>query len=153
MIYIAHRGNINGPNSRENDPSYIKEALFFKYDVEIDVWRKGKWWFLGHDKPEYPVEEDFLLNRRLWCHAKNLEALVELRNIHAHCFWHQNDDYTLTSRGYIWVYPGKPLAKNCVAVLPDGIYNNDELFYCYAICGDNVARYREYCENRSSTNV
>ena len=22
-------------------------------------------------------------------------------------FWHQTDDFTLTSHGYIWTYPGK----------------------------------------------
>ena len=28
-----------------------------------------------------------------------------------HCFRHQEDDVTLTSRGYMWTYPGKPLTE------------------------------------------
>ena len=31
-------------------------------------------------------------------------------------FWHQEDDYTLTSEGYVWVYPGKPLIKKDLTI-------------------------------------
>jgi hypothetical protein len=34
-------------------------------------------------------------------------------------FWHQNDDYTLTSKGYPWVYPGKMVPSNGIFVLPE----------------------------------
>ena len=38
MIYIAHRGNIRGPNpERENSPDYIDEAIQSGYYVEVDV--------------------------------------------------------------------------------------------------------------------
>ena len=34
MIFISHRGNLNGPEPlRENCPSYIDEALRAGYDV------------------------------------------------------------------------------------------------------------------------
>ena len=39
MIFISHRGNLEGPNpERENNPDYISEALERVYSVEVDVW-------------------------------------------------------------------------------------------------------------------
>ena len=38
MKYISHRGNLNGPISRdENNPFYIDAAIFAGYEVEIDL--------------------------------------------------------------------------------------------------------------------
>ena len=37
MFLISHRGNLNGPNIKdENNPDYIMEALSKDFDVEID---------------------------------------------------------------------------------------------------------------------
>jgi len=121
MILISHRGNLNGKTDRENHPKYIGDAIYQGFDVEIDVWcfGDGGYW-LGHDKPQYHVDENFLENPRLWCHAKNIEALYKMNiNSLIHCFWHQEDDVTLTSRGYLWTYSGKQLTSNSIAVLPD----------------------------------
>ena len=72
MIYISHRGNLEGKNpERENHPIYIIEALSQGYDVEIDVWYVDRSFFLGHDAPQYKVDTKFLQNANLWCHAKN----------------------------------------------------------------------------------
>jgi hypothetical protein len=39
MIYISHRGNIDGKKPHlENNPTYIDEAIDLGYDVEIDLW-------------------------------------------------------------------------------------------------------------------
>jgi hypothetical protein len=39
MIYISHRGNIDGKKPHlENSPSYIDEAIELGYDVEVDLW-------------------------------------------------------------------------------------------------------------------
>jgi hypothetical protein len=47
MIYISHRGNINGKNiERENSPEYILETLNKGYDVEVDIWIINNKWFL-----------------------------------------------------------------------------------------------------------
>ena len=121
MILISHRGNITGRNlPRENQPSYIDSAIELGYNVEIDVWfTEGKFW-LGHDQPDYLIEESYLENTKLWCHAKNLQALEKmLPNQKIHCFWHQTDDVQLTSRGYIWTYPNKPYGEMSICVLPD----------------------------------
>jgi len=120
MILISHRGNLNGMNTeRENSPDYIEEALSHGFDVEIDVWDISGSYFLGHDEPKYLVKKNFLKNEHLWCHAKNIQGLYSMLKDSIHCFWHQEDDVTLTSEGYIWTYPGKDLTKNSIAVLSE----------------------------------
>ena len=120
MKLISHRGNLNGKIPKEeNSPKYILNALKEGFDVEIDVWYKDDNFFLGHDGPEYEVETKFLENKKLWCHAKNLDALFNLSKTNSIYFWHQEDDYTLTSNGYIWTYPGKILTPKSICVLPE----------------------------------
>ena len=90
MIFISHRGNLNSRNEeRENSPYYILEALGRGFDVEIDVWFEDEKFYLGHDKPQYEVNVDFLINDKLWCHAKNVEALLRMQNYDIHYFWHE----------------------------------------------------------------
>ena len=142
MILISHRGNLTGPKPEfENSPNYILEASV-KYDVEIDVWLINNQFYLGHDNPQYKIEIDFLVNPKFWCHAKNLSALVEmLKNKQIHCFWHQEDDVTLTSRQYIWTYPGKEIAsENAIAVMPETTKNWD-ISKAYGVCSDYVKDY------------
>ena len=77
MILIAHRGNYKGRNiERENSPEYVMEALDAGFYAEIDVWFKNKSFYLGHDESQYKIDKDFLEDSRLWCHAKNIEALL-----------------------------------------------------------------------------
>ena len=129
-----------GTNVCENKPKYISKALELGYNVEIDIWYKNGFW-LGHDKPLYPVGISFLKNKKLWCHAKNLEALsLMLLESDIHCFWHQEDDATLTSKGYIWAYPGKQPIKNSIAVMPE-IYS-DDVSKCIGICSDYIINYK-----------
>jgi hypothetical protein len=117
MKLIAHRGNIRGRNpERENSPDYIKEALTAGYDAEIDVWYINNGFCLGHDESMHEVDIEFLKTPGLWCHAKSLEALEKMLENNVHCFWHQTDDFTITSHGYIWTYPGKPAGEKSVIV-------------------------------------
>lgn len=129
MIKIAHRGNLSGPSHRENQPSYIAEALAAGYEVEVDLWLVSDRLWLGHDGPQYLITEDFLLEigHAAWIHCKNLEALNFLTTIYSQLnyFWHQEDDYTLTSQRYIWTYPGKAVTSNAVIVDCD-LENLDE---------------------------
>tara|TARA_B110000967_G_scaffold118317_1_gene121124 strand:+ start:494 stop:922 length:429 start_codon:yes stop_codon:yes gene_type:complete len=142
MFYISHRGNISGQNKKEeNKPEYINTALQNGYDVEIDVRFKNTQFYLGHDFAEYKVDESFLLNKKLWCHAKDIDALDNLRKINAHFFWHQQDDITLTSKGYFWTYPGKLLTKNSICVLPE--VGNDKKIDCAGICSDFIKDYKK----------
>lgn len=145
MKLIAHRGNLNGPNAiLENDPSYIDEAIKLGYDAEIDLWMYGKDLFLGHDIWEHEINGKWLIDRmsHLWVHCKNVEALNYCLKLGVNCFFHDNDDAVLTSKGYIWAYPGHEIySLKCVIVLPEtqekyiDFQVPDEF---YAMCSDYV---------------
>jgi len=141
MYLISHRGNLNGPNvNNENNPDYIMKALSKNYDVEIDVRVYNNKFYLGHDEPLHEVNETFLLNKKLWCHAKDYDALEKLKQIGSIYFWHQNDDYTVTSNGYFWTYPGIKLLKNSICVMPEiAEYKN---INCKGICSDFIESYK-----------
>lgn len=132
---ISHRGYINGPDDQlENNPIHIKKLFESGVDVEIDVWYINDNFYLGHNKPKYEVSIQFLTDSRLWCHAKNIAALEKMLEIGAHCFWHQEDEYTLTSKGFIWAYPGCLTPKNnSVFLFPERypeIDTNNFMFVC-----------------------
>ena len=142
MILISHRGNINGKNeSCENNPSYIDLALKKNYDVEIDLWFENNTWVLGHDMPQYKILYNWLNDRKklLWVHCKNIEAIIALKNKDIHYFWHETDTITLTSKHYIWAFPGKQPIKNSISVMPE-IYN-EEVDQCIGVCSDYINKY------------
>jgi hypothetical protein len=118
---ISHRGNIYGPDKKnENTPSQILLAIQKGFDVEIDFWAEDNRLFLGHDYPEYEIPISFLRENQehLWIHCKSLDAIDFLKHFlpSSNFFWHQNDDFTLTSLGYIWTYPGKETTEYSVIV-------------------------------------
>jgi hypothetical protein len=143
MLVIAHRGNLNGPNPRlENKPSYIQKAINKGFQVEIDVWCMGNKWYLGHDKPQYLIDFTWLDKRYndLWIHCKNIKAMHELLK-HGGIFYffkfffHQNDDFTLTSNGKLWInvnYNGK-LTKDCIVC---DFNNSRKVDNIYGVCTD-----------------
>jgi hypothetical protein len=102
--------------------------------------------WLGHDGPEYFISEDFLLEigHCAWIHCKNLEALEFLNQTfpHLNYFWHQNDDYTMTSCGFIWAYPGVDPGKNGVLVMPEvtfsEVHKAIEAYDPKYVCSDYV---------------
>jgi len=155
MKLIAHRGNTNGPNKKqENKREYLEEAIFNGYDVEIDIWWKDQCFYFGHDFPQDQISTKWLVfhKDKLWIHCKNYKALEVISNIpiDLNYFWHENDKYTLTSRGYIWSYPGQPYYSKSIVVMPETsdllkFYGNDKMidvkeYNCYAICSDYVGR-------------
>ena len=144
MKLIAHRGLVNGPNKNlENQPYQIRTVLNNGHDCEIDVWTFDGRLYLGHDGPQYSITEEFIEHPGLWIHAKNLEALSYCRSkTNLNYFWHENDAYTLTSKGYIWAYPGKPLTDHSIMVLPeweDATLSNVKDANCYGVCTDFIA--------------
>jgi hypothetical protein len=140
MLIIAHRGNVSGPNEAENSPKHIDAALSLGYDAEVDVHVENNHVFLGHDCATYPVDLDWLTSRksRLWIHCKNFNALRLLSKTNLHYFYHTNDDYTITSLGYIWTYPGQRLGDNFILVMPESvsIASNPYATDCFAVCTD-----------------
>lgn len=142
MILIAHRGLTTGPDQlTENHPSQITSSLEQGFDCEVDLRVINNQLFLGHDSAQYEVDHTFIKNSKLWIHCKNLEALDLCQKIgNLNYFWHDTDSYTLTSKGYIWAYPGKLLTNQSVQVMPEwsnpGLENLD--LDCFGICSDFV---------------
>lgn len=140
MIIISHRGNINGPQKdTENMPEYLQIAISKGFDIEVDLWFLNNKIYLGHDGPEYLVDLPFIISisKNAWFHCKNLNALnffiKEFPDFKF--FWHQNDDYTLTSNNIIWTYPNKDTTNNSIIV--DLILENKYDFNnLYGICTD-----------------
>ena len=149
MKLIAHRGNINGADPlKENHPDYIDEAISKGYDVEVDV-RYNLFesnFYLGHDEGQYEVTPYWLAQRmdHLWIHCKNIDALYHFCSNTGgyNYFWHQEDYFTLTSKGYIWTYPGQIYTPKSVVVMPE--WNPETKFEdlkalsCFGICTDRV---------------
>ena len=148
MIIISHRGNIDGPSEEENHPDSIDKCISLVYDVEVDVRYDPLTtvFWLGHDEPQYKVSWKWVANRhdRLWIHCKDIITLYEFAKYeHAgyQYFWHQGDDFTLTSGNIIWTYPGKPYTPRSIMVMPEEIMDVDKISdlkvtVCYGICTD-----------------
>lgn len=138
MIIISHRGNTDGESEfTANVPDAVSALLNKGIHCEIDVWKVFDKYFLGHNEPKYEVEKEFLKNEKLWCHAKNLVALEDMLHNGVHCFWHEEDDYALTSKGYIWAYPGKKVTSKYKTIIVDNSKNwVDKKYNCYGICTD-----------------
>lgn len=145
MRWISHRGNLTQINtSAENHPEYIDAAIRAGFEVEVDVRYFQGQWFLGHDNPQYLITDQWLADRitHLWIHCKNIEAVCQFQHtLGFHYFWHEHDTMTLTSLGYIWVYPGRQPIRGSIAVLPE--WYHDDISHCIGICSDLIAQYRK----------
>jgi len=154
MRLISHRGNLNGPNPEcENHPNYIDYTLSLGYDVEVDLYFIGGSLFLGHDGPQYEITEEWLKARKdcLLVHCKNANALDYMVELDApeyvpEFFWHENDQFALTSRMAVVVYPGRQIGPNSIVMKPE--LNNYTVGDCYAICSDYISKFK-LCEYSS----
>lgn len=147
MKLIAHRGNMLGPNPKlENSPEYIDDAIKNGFEVEIDLRLIDGQLFLGHDYDGvlYLINWEFLYDRQdsLWIHCKDAESLEYCLDNSLRCFYHNVDQYTMTSNGLIWAYPGSPIICNTIyiCVLPEekkqAVPEN-----IYGVCSDYVKEY------------
>lgn len=141
MKIISHRGNLSGPCPKlENSIEYISKAYQLGYDVEVDVWHVNNGFYLGHDKPDHLIDEEILEDPKFWCHAKNLGALNKmLKNCKINCFWHQKDNFTLTSSGFIWTFPHNKVCDQSIIVdlRPKEVWLKNN-YNCYGICADFI---------------
>ena len=148
MILISHRGNIDGPEpDTENKPSRIQYAISQGYDVEVDFWFVDNKFYLGHDEPQYDIPIEFLEQSytRLWIHCKNVDAINKLHELdrggfYLNYFWHEEDKVALTSKGYLWAYPGVE-CSNAIAVMPELADKNFNTDNALGICSDYILRY------------
>lgn len=139
MNKIAHRGNYAGIDAeRENTIAYLREALEAGYYIECDVQTVDGEMFFGHDEPQEPVSYEILMNARTICHAKDISALIQLHYLNAHCFWHQEDTVTITSKGYIWCYPGiHPKYPDAIWLDLAGMSLPEDTSGIFGICSDD----------------
>jgi hypothetical protein len=115
------------------------------FDVEVDVRLIDKVLYLGHDEAQYGVDLKWFLDRKdsLWIHCKNLEALQFFSGNEDgfNYFWHQNDDFTLTSKNHIWTYPNKALGKHSICVMSEH-YTFDLPMTIFGMCSDYIEKYK-----------
>lgn len=144
MIYISHRGNLTGKKPElENSPDYIYSAIEEGFDVEIDLREKDGKFYLGHEKPQYEIDSKFFqeCGKNLWVHCKDSKSLGYAIDQGTNCFFHKADDYTLTSKGYVWAFPGFAKANSkTIAVLPELFRTVEEIkgLDFYGFCSDVI---------------
>ena len=150
MYFISHRGNTNGKkNDYENSIDYVLTASK-EYNVEIDIWYIKNNFYFGHDEPLYLIDVKFLIKnfdkKKFWFHAKNFEALDKLKILKkANFFWHQNDDYTITNKGFFGLIRKNLLKINlCFART---IYKAEKFNGILGICSDNIVHIRKIITN------
>jgi len=167
MKFIAHRGNIWGPEAvHENHPQYVIGAIQAGFHVEVDChFLHGKWFF-GHNHPQFYSKMNFLKIDGVLCHAKNVNAVKQLvdycktQNGEYHWFWHQEDAYTMTNLGYIVVYPGCkiPDTTKTIVMMPEMAYDMPnvvkilrDLPNIYGVCSDYVGQIKEELCDKSDS--
>lgn len=146
MKLISHRGNYNTVlPDRENKPSYIDTTLSMGYDVEVDIRYIDKKFYLGHDKPDIEVSDEWILARKenIWFHCKNIYAAQAFKKLGSDIkyFCHSVDDFVLTSTSHIWVHNlSLDLNETCIIPLLDinSIENYTNQNLVYAICTDYI---------------
>jgi len=150
MLIISHRGNLIGSNKElENRPDVIQSVIDNEgFSVEIDLRMKNNELYLGHDEPQYKIDYEFLEKNKsdLWIHCKDNDAFAFCISKNLHYFWHDRDDYTLTSFGYVWAYPGKENVGNLtIAVMPEKKWTPTQVKYnkFFGICTDFPIAYQE----------
>ena len=148
FILIAHRGNINGPNTeKENTIEYIEEAIKQNFDCEIDIWLINDLLYLGHDKPEHHVSIEWLnkYHDKLWIHCKNIESLCFIKAHDFNCFFHDKDTYTITSKQFIWGNINSIINENIICVMPELYTQNVNPKKALGICSDYISNYIDAC--------
>lgn len=146
MKLIAHRGNWQGrEHEYENSIPLILRAIAQGFDVEIDVYFINDTWYFGHDYAYHEVPKILIdqLSKYAWFHAKNYNTFCALLQNNCHCFFHDHDDYTLTSQRIIWAYSGKYVSSDypSIAVMPESTEGFVVPQDIYGVCSDNLMPY------------
>jgi hypothetical protein len=138
-MFIAHRGNTDGPSDHENELEYMKHAYNMGYGVECDIQLFNNKLYFGHDEPQSLIDYRFITSNNVFCHAKSVEVLPILLNLGVNCFFHVSDEVTLTRGGQIWCYPGvHPRNENAIWLDLHSKPLPDDVDGIYGICGDYV---------------
>ena len=104
------------------------------------------WLFLYKIKSWIIIFKSEKHKENLWIHCKDIVTLHEfsIKTNEYNFFFHDKDDYTLTSKHHIWAYPGKSYTDNTVIVMPEWEENVNwnilKSTNCYGICTDYPQR-------------
>lgn len=158
LIFVAHRGNISGRKvNRENEPSYLQEALKLGFAVEIDVrYYLGKIFF-GHDYPQYEVDLDqapWRDNLSVFYHCKDIQTLDYFtQHQKCSCFFYQ-DGPGITTIANGFGIGGEPLHWSYKYYVRNGItmidYPGDAIcrYDVAGFCSDEILVVREQTRKR-----
>ena len=161
MIFIAHRGLTNGPDPiKENNINTIEIAIKKGFDVEIDIWVFDNKVYLGHDKENLlKIDLKYIEENKevFWIHSKNFQALDFFSKLDSkeelNYFWHQEDNYTLTSKNIPWIYPGCEPISEGILVMPEEVMDISKIYNLKikGVCSDYIEAIKEkfnFEENR-----
>jgi hypothetical protein len=142
MIYVAHRGNVNGRDpDLENTVDYCLEAHKQDYWLEVDLWAADGL-FLGHDGPVNEVSKEcglFVGADDILIHAKDLNTVRWCIENGVHWFFHEGDEVTCSSRGY----PISHVRNGPVFGVISMVFEyGPQVGECLGVCSDEVFKYR-----------
>ncbi|MFA5149612.1 MAG: hypothetical protein WC433_01700 [Candidatus Omnitrophota bacterium] len=75
-------------------------------------------------------------------HCKDLKAFQKIAEMGIHCFFHNKDLATITSRGWAWFYPSKSRFYGGVNVLPELHHAHKTMNGVFGVCTDFPTKYR-----------
>lgn len=149
MIFIAHRGNTEGPSALENTARHIEAALDQGFDVEVDVRYIDGAYCLGHDYVTQQVPLNFLARKGVWVHAKDPDTFEHLASLGAHgvysiihTFYQRDDAISLTTRGYYWTHINNPVSSKHSIIMPTGTGSKIDTL-CHGVCTDYAKAFRD----------
>lgn len=147
---ILHRGLSASDYFDENSPYTLLTRYTSGLECELDLWIDNDEWFLGHDCPTYPIvgKEAYLkYTENMLIHAKDGNTFSTItrycneRGYPNEIFYHTTEDYILTSKGNIIVFPGKEILPASICMMPENAgreYSVEEQMNMSGICSDNI---------------
>lgn len=151
MIIIAHRGNLNGPENREHNINQLEFVIKSGFNVEIDIrLSNDNCFYIGHDEKKHKIELNWIIKYKnyLWIHCKDNRSFIYFNSnkiLNFNYFWHDKDEFTLTSRGFIWAYPSSKIFQNAINVKPEINIDDNTLIKhkpIFGICTDFPLKYK-----------
>lgn len=93
MYLISHRGNILGVDEqKENKPFQVAEVIRLGFHCWVDVWWYKEQFWLGTEKPKYPIKPSFINMFALWSNAMDFQTLLKLKDYRSpHCFFYKGE--------------------------------------------------------------
>lgn len=159
MKLISHRGCTNGIKpDLENRPEFIQEAINLGFDVEIDVRQIEDKLYLGHDRADYEIGLDWLIERKdnLWIHTKNFMALQFLIDKDVRTFYHQKENHTIINNcNLIWSHDLSEANEKSIIPLLNFVdaLKYDQFGKVYGICSDFVDIIKIQIDRSISNNI